>query len=150
MTSDESNYSYSSTKNIRKTSSVNKDGSRQWCWPGFFFFKFRRSRLKWLKSTKAHEYAYSWQPIQRIWVLKCIVCSAVTYGPEEGTRVEVVPVAGADLAGVKLGELPGGTSWVNASGWLILFRDTGRHSAGVSWTRPICSSWENPLGVTEL
>lgn len=37
MTSDESNYSYSSTKNIRKTSSVNKDGSRQWCWPGFFF-----------------------------------------------------------------------------------------------------------------
>lgn len=75
---------------------------------------------------------------------------AVTYGPEEGTWVDVVPVAGADLAGVKLGELPGGTSWVNASGWLILFRDAGRHSAGVSWTRPICSSWENPLGVTEL
>lgn len=35
--------------------------------------------------------------------------SAIAYSPAEGVWVDRVPVARADLTGVKLGELPGGS-----------------------------------------
>lgn len=122
------------------------DDSWQQCWSGFFSDLEEIHWSGWKVQKHLNMYtAESWYRGSDSWRAVC----AVTPGLEEGAWVDVMPVMSWPGWG-EAWRTAWGTSWVNASGQLLVFRDAGRNSASVSWIRAICSSLENPLGVTGL